>query len=142
MSGLQLTGFGAALLRVEEELLEEGRRAVAAGWTPADHPNVCCPAPAAPAATKRAPDPGYAAKRRAAAEDTAARLRNALARLDGNHDRGDRAEANIPMRRRARQLEADITRAIEYTRTEAALSNAESRVRFWAGKEQGSASHG
>ena len=136
MTGLQLTGFGAALLRVEEEWLEEGRRAVAAGWTPADHPKVCCPAPAAPAAARRVPDPDYAAKRRAAAEDAAARLRTALARLDANHDRGDRAEANIPMRRRTRRLEADITRATEYTRTGAALRNAESRARYWAGKEQ------
>ena len=136
MTGLQLTGFGAALFRVEEERLAEGRRAVAAGWTPDDHPKACCPAPAVPATARRVPDPDYAAKRRAAAEDTAARLRTALARLEANHDRGDRAEANIPMRHRTRQLEADITRAAEYTRTEAALRNAESRGRYWAGKEQ------
>lgn len=40
---MKLNSFGATIARVEAERLQQAKDAIAAGWTPDQHPGVCCP---------------------------------------------------------------------------------------------------
>ncbi|SEE82994.1 hypothetical protein SAMN04489740_2703 [Arthrobacter alpinus] len=40
---MKLNTFGATIARVEAERLQQAKDAIAAGWTPDQHPAICCP---------------------------------------------------------------------------------------------------
>lgn len=115
--------------------MEEARRAVEAGWTPADHPDVCCPGPAPEPKRVKVPDPEYAAVRRRSAEAKVVRLKERLARLEKLNTPGRRADAgeiNVPFHRRGKATNAAITRGVQETELRAKLAHTETRVRYWA----------
>lgn len=124
--------FAETILRIEAERMEEARQAIAAGWTPEDHPHKCCPKP-----EKVAPAP----RKKAGLEWYAHRLWNAEARRDylqakldkmdakENGTRPDFGEINIPWnRRREREAEAAVKRGVEYVKTWEALESAKNQV--------------
>lgn len=50
---MKLNSFGATIARIEAERLQQAKDAIAAGWTPDQHPATCCP-PSGPVQSKRA----------------------------------------------------------------------------------------
>lgn len=134
---MKLNSFGATIARVEAERLQQAKDAIAAGWTPDQHPATCCPA--------LPPDPpkeaNTASQRRAwcnvrasNAGARAFRMRKIEARLQGelaSKRRPDFGEINIPMNKRETSLDSDITKARQLAIATRQADHWESRAEYW-----------
>ena len=134
---MKKTGFGQTLMAVESERWDEATAAINAGWTPDQHPATCCPV--------LPPDPPKEAKtaqqrrewfnvRVMNAEVRATRMRKIAARLQAQIDseRGpDFGEINIPMNKRAKELDAAITRGNQLNISLRQADHWDGRAAYW-----------
>lgn len=89
---MTLNSFGATIARIEAERLQQAKDAIAAGWTPDQHPAVCCP-----------PDTTVQPKRAGRSREEVQRLRNqAAGRAKWWADKATRTQATLDTRDNAR----------------------------------------
>lgn len=129
--------FMDTILRVEAERWDEATAAIAAGWTPDQHPATCCPAlpPDPPKEAKTAQQRREWCNVRAVnAEYRAERLRRITTKLQAQIDseRGpDFGEINIPMRKRTKDLDAAITRGNQLAISLRQADHWDGRATYW-----------
>jgi len=128
--------FAETIRRVEAERWDEAKAAIAAGWTPDQHPSTCCP-PVPPEPPKEA---RTAQQRREwcnvrawNADQRAIRMRRVAdmlqAKIDG--ERGDTASINIPMAKREKALDGSIKRGIQMGIALRQAAHWDSRAKYW-----------
>ena len=110
---MKLNSFGATIARIEAERLQQAKDAIAAGWTPDQHPAICCP-PDKTVQPKRGGRSRYEVQRlRDQAENRAkwwaAAVERTQAKLDArdaNRPQFDHGMLNTPVGPRAREANA------------------------------------
>ena len=142
LSSPKLNGFGMTIRRIEAERVAEAEAAIAAGWTPDQHPATCCPAlpPEQPKEARTTQQRREWCNVRAyKSDERAIRLRRVEARLTAEltpDRRPDSAEINIPFHKRAGSLDADITKARQLAIATQQAAHHESRAKYWRNRAQ------
>lgn len=127
--------------RIEAERRAEAEVAVASGWTPADHPDKCCPQePAVPRTIKTASERrAWCLTRAVNAERRASQLRKTAERLEAQLTPGRRAdfgEINIPIHKRGVSIDSDVTKAAQLVKARAAIESHQARAGHWRMKAE------
>lgn len=133
------TSFAETIRRIETERLTEAKAAIDAGWKPDDHPERCCPTETPVSKAIRSPEERrrWFLHRAGTAEDNARRTQRTVDRLEAELEptrRADHGEINIPMAKRSKSLDSDITKAAQLVKARQAINNYETRARHWRAK--------
>lgn len=128
--------FAETIRRVESERLDEAAAAIAAGWTPDQHPAICCPTvpPDPPKEARTAQQRREWCNVRASNAGYRADVnRKIAARLQGEVDgeRGDTASINIPFAKREKALDSAIKRGVQLGIALRQADHWESRADYW-----------
>ena len=125
---MKLTAWGETIARIERERMIEAEAAIDAGWTPENHTLEPMPEPA----PRRTPNHNYAAMRRDNASRRVAQLEARTKRLEPRTEAPyDAGMINIPMSKRSKSLNADITRGVAYNQALSDLAHARARLAYW-----------
>lgn len=137
----KLTPFGQGILRAKQELLKHGRDAIGNGWTPDQHPTICCPTDTPKPVRKRTPEQRRAwfLERATNADGLALRHKNIAARVRKEIEASrsaDFGEINIPMKYRIKDLDRAITRAGQLENAIRGAKHHEARAEYWRQKAE------